>query len=231
MDSLKGQMDLFEFISKSSDYDKKDEVVGEVSELLRVGEYIYRVTLGEIDKLIVDSSFVINSFDNSSEFRGYHLTECNKSGCHAVAHDKNIGVDVFKEFDQAERCAENVVKKCKTIMLNGITEYRKWEHIRECDNYHMTAEIGVVEDCVYVKDWYLYRFAYLFTTEKEKENLIKEHTEKITNSFNAQNINYNEVEVIESPDLGIRLYWSNAGKCYADCTYVKSNQQIEDMEV
>lgn len=206
-----GQISLFDLINKPIDKTEN------IPELLSKGEIIYKVTLGEIDKMTVDDSFVVRD-DN---YRGYWLTR--DDGSHDVVHDEDIGNGVFKEIDIAKKIAEKNLSNCKTIFLDNVTEYRRWEYTRETDKHLMVAEIGIIENCVYFHDWYCYRFAIPFRGEKEKEKIIKESLDKILNSFNAKNINYKEIQTDSVTNLGIRLYWSNTGKRFADYRYTKNN--------
>lgn len=208
---MKGQISLFDLINEPV---AKTE---ELSELLYKGESIYKVTLGEIDKMTVDGSFIVRD----GNYRGYHLTR--EDGLHDVVHDRDIGNSVFKEIDTANKVAKKNLSNCKTILLDNVIEYRRWEYTRETDKYLMVAEIGIIENCVYFHDWYCYRFAIPFRGEKEKEKIIKESLDKILNSFNAKNISYKEIQTDSVANLGIRLYWSNSGKRFADYRYAKSN--------
>jgi len=194
------------------------KLLAELPELLHKGENIYRVVLGEVEEWNVDGSFIVSC---GKEYRGYWLTA--DSGIHGVVHDRNINIDVFKNYEKARKHAETNLSKCKFMVLNGINKYRKWEWMRELDNYLMTAEIGIVENCVFVHDWYCYNFAYPFTDENQKKKIIKDSIEKITKDFNPSHMDYKEINTDGHTDLGIRLYWSKAGKCYADYKYANFN--------
>lgn len=201
------QMSIFDIIVESEPM---------IPLLLNKGDTVYKVVLGEIEKFSV-----LNNFLEGYSDRGYRLLR--ETGGYDFTHNGDIGVNVFKSLDEAKKLAMRNLLECKTLILNEIKEYKRWEYVRESDNYLLIAELGIIENYVYFHDWYSYRFAIPFKNEKEKNRILNKSLKEITTSFNADALDFHEVEVSPNKNLGIRLYWSNFNNQFADYRYAYDN--------
>jgi len=114
--------------------------------------------------------------------------------------------------------------ECKKLSLENITEYQQWSYVRKNDKYKMKAEIGVVGNCVLVKKWYLYRFAYYFTTEKEKQNLIQSNKTDIEKELKGYDLEFEYYRPLNSIDIKEILYYSKTAKAYSELEYTERNR-------
>lgn len=89
----KGQMDLFEYMAQSI---KTPEVEERVT-LFAENEHVFQVKKGSIFEFIVSNE----TWDTKKSGTGYRVCDTNHR-MHGCIWDKNLGVDVFKNKEEAE---------------------------------------------------------------------------------------------------------------------------------
>lgn len=194
------QMTIFQFLKE----EKK-----EIPEIFKAGQIVYGVVLGEVEEHRIISLFIVFGI-----YRNYGTQK-------GVILNEEIGERVFDNIEMAKSLARENLKECQYVDIERIDNLKKWQYVRDCDDYKMIAMLGVINNLVYVKDWYCYEFAYPFQTEKERDKLLKEYEKKITDSFNSRTMSYEKIDA--DGTVNSRLYWSKGKKCYADYRYVQSN--------
>lgn len=185
------QLNLFDFTQK-----KEESKIKRLS----VGDYIGRLTLGEIEKGKITE--VVG--DDRHFFYRTDLGSCFN------ASDRT-------DFDQMEKEAQEIRKRYKTIEIDRFDKFFAVEYPpRECDGCILYAMAGIFDGMLFYEEDITYQFLEI---PDDIEKAYEEKCFKITHWWYGDEREYS---VLDKPIPTRRLYWSNKG-FYADARYVMDN--------
>lgn len=184
-----GQIELTDYLTSLEKTEK--------SEILTLGDIVYLVKIGKIEKHMIASTFYCDGYRHSTDRME------SKLGGHDCFGENELGGTWFTNLHEAEKQATHNLTKCKYIEIPELKG-----HVTYTDGRIM-ASVGIYENMVYVKDWFLYP---LLTESKNPEKDYEIALEKIKKRDGTQCEN-------KKPK---RLYWSKHG-FYTAVEYVLSN--------
>ena len=190
------QMDIFSYLAQQGQVME----TAEKFKRLKVGDYVGRLVLGEIEK------GKITEVEGNDRFFFYRTD----IGCCFSAEDRC-------DFEQMEKEAAEIRKQYKTIEIDKFDKFFAVQYPpRGCDGRILYAMVGIYQGMLFWKEDYTYQF---LEAVKNVEKAYKDKIFKITHALNGNEINYT---ILDKPIPTKRLYWSKKG-FYSEAKYVQVN--------
>ena len=173
------QISLFDYIESCKPKPKQ---------LLQVGETIWVVTIGDVERNVVEQVF------DCKNQNGYYIK-------HGTVWDRSVDDYVFKVEADAVRKAQENLQGVKYILADDIHLTKQ----RTFYNGRIYATVGMVGDkMVYDGQFMLYRFLKVFKTSDEADKYYKDALNKITTG-EVHNDRTIELSEQEKP---VNMYWT-----------------------
>ena len=193
MDSIYGQMSIFDFLTP----EKKPE---KPRKILFVGDKSGKVILGECYVA------TITKVEGLPDYPFYRTDR----GCYGIKEGE-------KSIEELERIAEKERLKYKTIIPRGLSERITVEYEpRESDGRVLWAQIGIIGNMLFWKENITYQFLEPYDSEKKLRKEYEKHKKRILEDT------YSKYKILEKEKQMERLYWSKRG-FYASAEYVETN--------
>lgn len=190
---MNGQLNIFDFMKEESP--KRD-----LSKILKAGDKIGRVVLGECRIATVEK---VEGLPDYPFYRTDHA---------CYSYDEGL-----KSIEELTKIAEAERSKYKTIIPQNLSDRITVEYEpRECDGAVLWAQIGIFQNMLFWKEDMTYQFLEPY---EDKKKLMKKYEKHRKNIMEDK---YNRFRIIDEEKPMRRLYWSNHG-FYADAEYVKCN--------
>lgn len=161
----KGQMDLFEFMAQSIETPEVEETVTLVQNLFAENEHVFQVKKGSVFEFIVSNE----TWDTKKSGTGYRVCDTNHR-MHGCIWDKNLGVDVFKSKEEAEKVAREYLSDKDYIPIDQmkIVSFEAYAYTRNCDHRPMFSFWCELENgMLYKKDFCTYHHLVLPQNKKK----------------------------------------------------------------
>lgn len=167
--------------------------------LLKVGDKIGRIVLGEVRIAIVTAV-------EGLPFFPFYRTDKNSAYSYAEG---------LEDIEELKIKAEKERKKYKTIIPEGL-EKRITVRYKTKEGRYLWAQIGIYKDMLYWKESMTYQFLEIYKNKNELVKEYKKHEKNILKDFKIYEVLSNEIKMD-------RLYFSKKINGYASAEYVMLN--------
>ena len=171
----------------------------EKQQLLKVGDKIGRIVLGEVRIATVTGVECLPLFP-------FYITDENSFYSYAEG---------LEDIEELKIKAEKERKKYKTIIPAGL-EKRITVRYKTQEGQYLWGQIGIYKDMLYWKEATTYQFLEIYKNKNELVKEYKKHEKNILKAFNVYEVLSNEIKMD-------RLYFSKKINGYASVEYVMLN--------
>lgn len=171
----------------------------EKKQLLKVGDKIGRIVLGEVRIATVTAV-------EGLPFFPFYITDKNSFYSYAEG---------LEDIEELKIKAEKERKKYKTIIPAGL-EKRITVRYKTKEGQYLWGQIGIYKDMLYWKEATTYQFLEIYKNKNELVKEYKKHEKNILKAFNVYEVLSNEIKMD-------RLYFSKKINGYASAEYVMLN--------
>ena len=171
----------------------------EKQQLLKVGDKIGRIVLGEVRIATVTGVEGLPLFP-------FYITDENSFYSYAEG---------LEDIEELKIKAEKERKKYKTIIPAGL-EKRITVRYKTQEGQYLWGQIGIYKDMLYWKEATTYQFLEIYKNKNELVKEYKKHEKNILKAFNVYEVLSNEIKMD-------RLYFSKKINGYASVEYVMLN--------